>query len=149
MSASDVGGPQGFLDFFPGYVPYGLREIAVATDAIELLRWVALVSPPAFDVLASTNRDRFVGFAAMLIEGDLSSALRKAEDLLTSHPHDHNPEMVAAEQALAGLLRLVARLAASRSNPQSLEADDWQQLFVRVGAGAQTLVGIHEGAESG
>jgi hypothetical protein len=55
-------------DYFPAYVPFGLRELAVERDDQVVLAWVEEVASPSFDVLSSEMRDGFARYAAMMAE---------------------------------------------------------------------------------
>ena len=139
MSTSDP--HDGILDFFPAYQPYGLREIALTDDPIQLLRWISSVCLRSFDSLSFHNRDAFTRTTwKYLSDTENRAAWDRAQELIERHPHPHPDDVGLLEvSTVATLNALLDSVLQGEA-----DADVLAELVDTLHHGAALVVRLHE-----
>src|SRR5262245_37387258 len=110
-----------FREYFPEYLPFGLRELAVTQDLVEVLRWVTVALERSPDALDPYRRSGFVHWSESLAT-EVHAACSALVRMLSTEPTLHVDEQVTVLEETRTSLEL-------SGSEQSRSAVEWAQLF--------------------
>jgi hypothetical protein len=103
--------PRRLLDFFPGYQSFGLREIALTENPLDLLGWMSAITARSFDSLGEENRRVFAEMSVRFFsDPEFRAALTRLHELLSQLPPTPDEDAILAfPKFVEALTDLLAR----------------------------------------
>ena len=124
-------------EYFPKYVPYGLRELMTASSYTDILRWMTVVLERSPDALDLPERSGFIYWCESLAK-EVSAGWQAVSRLLAADPE----RFKLVSEDVENVVALRAQLDPSGSWNQR-SARQWADVFDEVTATAKSML-AHE-----